>query len=85
MKERIQTCGGLDENMATDSKFADAASLIYTRSEGSVGIALVPFMDIINHANGKQSNTDANHVLGEKFEFIATRVQWESLSCRLWI
>ena len=37
-----------------------------------MGIALVPFMDIINHANGKQSNTYANHVLGEKFEFIAT-------------
>ena len=73
VKERIQTCGGFDENMATDSKFADAASLTYTRSEGLVGIALVPFMDIINHANGKKSNTDANHVLGEKFEFIATR------------
>jgi hypothetical protein len=74
LKERIQTCGGFDENMATDSKFADAASLTYTRSEGSTGrIALVPFMDLINHANGKRSNTDANHVLGEKFEFIATR------------
>ena len=55
VKDRIQTCGGFDENMATDSKFADAASLTYTRSEGSVGIALVPFMDIINHANGKQA------------------------------
>ena len=73
LKERIQSCGGFDENMATDSKFADATSLTYTRSEGLEGRALVPFMDLINHANGKRSNTDANHVLGEKFEFIATR------------
>ena len=72
-KELIQICGGFDENMATDSKFADATSLTYTRSEGLEGRALVPFMDLINHANGKRSNTDANHVLGEKFEFIATR------------
>ena len=84
VKERIQTCGGFDENMATDSKFADAASLTYTRSEGAKGIlALVPFMDLINHANGKRLNIDANHVLGEKFEFIATRAieKGEQLNC----
>ena len=73
LKERIQSCGGFDENMATDSKFADAASLTYTRSEGEEGIALVPFLDLIKHGNGKRLNIDANHVLGEKFEFIATR------------
>jgi hypothetical protein len=83
LKERIQSCGGFDENMATDSKFADAASLTYTRSEGVEGIALVPFMDLINHANGKRLNIDANHVLGEKFEFIATRTieKGEQLNC----
>mmetsp|Transcript_14644 Transcript_14644/g.19112 ORF Transcript_14644/g.19112 Transcript_14644/m.19112 type:complete len:431 (+) Transcript_14644:89-1381(+) len=76
IKERIQDCGGFDENMAMYSKFADAVSLTYTHYEGVKGrdhAALVPFMDLINHANGKRSNTDSNHVLDEKFEFIATR------------